>query len=709
MPANSAGAQSNPILDSERISEEEWNANAAHLDRLYWEDHIQPYVGQTCALAACHGGFRAAKLHFERPDINGRFEIEQSKFNFDMVRWYVRPNDPDTSRFVIKPLAPEDGGIEHSGGNKLQRTSYVYQRFVDWINGAAVGNVAPMAEAGTSLRVQMGTVALLDGRASTDRNGDVLNYEWKLVRAPEGSTSQPADTDAPRARIVPDLQGDYVLELIVNDGELQSLADEVTVSAFKLLGGMQLAEAETGRLEAPMDVVEDPTANGGFHIRSGEQDKGKAQFSAPITEEGAYAVYARVFAPTAGNDTITVRFDDGDPVTWTVPVADDWKFEPCRLPDGAVAAFTLAAGPHELTLGTVKPGLRIDRILITKADAESQLTPESRQFVKEFYLDLLQRGPSQAELLYAAGLDRRQLVEFLFDSYEYHDRWYRDQLYFMFLLREFDPRGVPWMAEIPAHLYEGEMNQLEALQALATSQFFHFRNLGPNNYTLAVFEHFLGRLPNEAENKDSNFMFNGNPTELLSKPGNKQFDVASIVLHNGHAIRHYVKRMYTRYFEGEIDEAELASATQLLMAEPEKVLDIQLQWVLSDRYFAHVPKLRPKSDIQYIRMLYVDLLNREPTQDEFDYVQNALQSFADPIPLRSVIAKILLDSKFVQIPAKPVEDAMPDWIRAQYLRFLSRGPGEAEMDATLTALRAEGVTCKTIWQGILSSQEYQFY
>ena len=666
-------------------------------------------MGQTCALAACHGGHRAAQLHFERPDINGRFTLEQSKFNYNMARWYVRPKKPKESRLVVKPLDMEEGGIDHTGGNKLQTASYVYQRFMEWIDGVRVGNVAPVAEAGSSLRAQIGTLAMLDARKSSDRNGDPLSYRWKLVFAPEGSQASLANADTARPEVVPDLEGDYVFELVVNDGKLQSPPDEMVVSAFKLLGGMLLVEAETARLEAPMAKVEDSTANGGFHVRSDQPGKGRVLFSSPIVEDGSYAVYARVLASSEGNDTVRVRVDDGDPVEWTVPVADDWKFEPCRLPDGKIATFGLKAGSHQFIFETVEPGFRLDRILITRADAQSQLTPDSRQFVKEVYLDLLQRGLSQAELLYAAGLDRRQLVEFLFDSYEYHDRWYRDQLYFMFLLREFDPRGVPWMREISAQLYRGEMSQLEALQALANCQQFHFRNLGPNNYTLAVFEHSLSRLPDEGENKNSNFMFNGNPTDLLGRAGAKQFDVADIVLHNEQAIRHYIGRMYARYFVGEIDPAELETLTGRLLAEPEKVLDVQREWVLSDRYFGQVPKLRPKSDIQYIRMIYVDLLNREPTQDEFDYVQNALQSFADPIPLRSVIAKILLDSKFVQIPAKPPAQERPGWIRAQYLRFLSREPDQRELEVTVAALDQEKVTCKTIWQGLLSSQEYQFY
>ena len=59
-------SEARAILDSVRVPESQHQKNK-QLGRLYWEDFIQPYMGQTCTLAACHGGNRAGRLHFERP------------------------------------------------------------------------------------------------------------------------------------------------------------------------------------------------------------------------------------------------------------------------------------------------------------------------------------------------------------------------------------------------------------------------------------------------------------------------------------------------------------------------------------------------------------------------------------------------------------------------------------------------------------------
>ncbi len=71
-------SEARAILDSVRVPEAQRQKDR-QLDQLYWEDFIQPYMGQTCALAACHGGNRAGRLHFERPDINGAIHAGTDK------------------------------------------------------------------------------------------------------------------------------------------------------------------------------------------------------------------------------------------------------------------------------------------------------------------------------------------------------------------------------------------------------------------------------------------------------------------------------------------------------------------------------------------------------------------------------------------------------------------------------------------------------
>ena len=62
---------------------------------------------------------------------------EQSRKNFEMASKLVNPGDPDTSRLLQQPLAPEAGGnVFHSGGRQFaSKDDPGWKTLVDWING----------------------------------------------------------------------------------------------------------------------------------------------------------------------------------------------------------------------------------------------------------------------------------------------------------------------------------------------------------------------------------------------------------------------------------------------------------------------------------------------------------------------------------------------------------------------------------------------
>src|SRR5712691_2561819 len=69
---------------------------------------------------------------------------EQSRKNFDMVSKLVNPGDPDTSRLLQHPLAPEGGGnVYHSGGRQFaSKRDPDWRTLAAWINGAKLGGGA---------------------------------------------------------------------------------------------------------------------------------------------------------------------------------------------------------------------------------------------------------------------------------------------------------------------------------------------------------------------------------------------------------------------------------------------------------------------------------------------------------------------------------------------------------------------------------------
>mgnify|MGYP001316459132 CR=1 FL=1 len=96
---------------------------------------------------------------------------------------------------------------------------------------AATDNSAPDANAGPNQDVATGSTVTLDGSGSFDANGDTLTYSWAFTSRPDNSTATLSDASAAKPTFFADLDGSYVLNLIVNDGLVDSAPAKVTITA----------------------------------------------------------------------------------------------------------------------------------------------------------------------------------------------------------------------------------------------------------------------------------------------------------------------------------------------------------------------------------------------------------------------------------------------------------------------------------------------
>lgn len=96
---------------------------------------------------------------------------------------------------------------------------------------ASAANAAPVANAGTAQTVATAAEVSLDGRNSTDANGDTLSYKWVMLYKPDTSVAALSSDVASQPTFTADLAGVYVLSLVVNDGKVDSTVATVTITA----------------------------------------------------------------------------------------------------------------------------------------------------------------------------------------------------------------------------------------------------------------------------------------------------------------------------------------------------------------------------------------------------------------------------------------------------------------------------------------------
>ncbi len=134
----------------------------------------------------------------------------------------VRPTfDPDVDGSYRVELIVDDG-------------VYVSLR-ITVIIIATTANAAPVADVGDDQNVQTSSLVYLDASRSSDEDGDELTYAWRFVSKPEGSLATLSDVTAIDPTFVTDVEGDYVIALIVDDGESESSADVIVVTASTLI------------------------------------------------------------------------------------------------------------------------------------------------------------------------------------------------------------------------------------------------------------------------------------------------------------------------------------------------------------------------------------------------------------------------------------------------------------------------------------------
>ncbi|HSN03387.1 MAG TPA: PKD domain-containing protein, partial [Nitrospira sp.] len=188
----------------------------------------------------------------------------------------------------------------------------------------STSNVAPVANAGPNQTVGPGTPVTLDGSGSTDANRDPLTYSWSLLSIPTGSAAILANATTVHPTFTVDRAGDYIAQLIVNDGVVDSAPATVRISTSNVA---PVANAGPNRTVLPgtlvtLDGSQSTDANGdpltySWSLLSKPANSGSVVLTNPGTVHPTFTVDRQ-----AGDYIVQLIVNDGTvnsaPVTVTI-------------------------------------------------------------------------------------------------------------------------------------------------------------------------------------------------------------------------------------------------------------------------------------------------------------------------------------------------------------------------------------------------------
>lgn len=113
-------------------------------------------------------------------------------------------------------------------------------------------NTAPIANAGSSQSVSVGSPVNLSGLSSSDAENDNLTFAWTLVSKPSNSSATLSSSTSATPRFIADAAGAYIVKLVVSDGTLSSAEVGVTITATALVANNTAPIANAGK---PQNVM----------------------------------------------------------------------------------------------------------------------------------------------------------------------------------------------------------------------------------------------------------------------------------------------------------------------------------------------------------------------------------------------------------------------------------------------------------------------
>jgi hypothetical protein len=336
-------------------------------------------------------------------------------------------------------------------------------------------------------------------------------------------------------------------------------------------------------------------------------------------------------------------------------------------------------------------------------------TLATERYLRRLSSDVLLRTPSPAERRSYVGAPIGAVATRMLGTLESMQVWLDEELYYFLLIDNFRPLTKA-VVELPQQLRSGRKTARDALAEILLSTSFSLRNPGNDTFVTVLFEQCLGWTVQDPKIKPlleaGKQMYDGRKVRFGSATGGSQSDLVRLVLAEPGATRHLLDRHHRRLFGAPLPETQQETVARV-HDDPAQYFPVLAQWLTAPEYLAGLDRRRPRSDHQFIRSLYMDLLERQPSYDELRNMRNALQSMADSTPVRAVMAKVILDSGKPRLPVCE-RGKEAEFVTACFDRYLGRGPGQSELAAFVGAMQQDGATPGLVVRALVGSLEYQY-
>jgi hypothetical protein len=328
--------------------------------------------------------------------------------------------------------------------------------------------------------------------------------------------------------------------------------------------------------------------------------------------------------------------------------------------------------------------------------------------IRAAFLDLYGRPPLKAERAKWAGLGLMALLDEELGSEAYWAKWLEEQLYFFLLIDNFRPQAER-IRDLPKDLAAGKLNVRDAIHRVALSSSFDQRNPGADTFVTVVMEQLLGMVVQKQtrELEIGKTAYDGSEGLFLGQRVNSQSDVVAAAMGDKRFAQRFIEREYERLLRVPIPKKEARDVVRDFGKDAFGFVDQLRGWFLSPAWEARLTLPKNTSNRDWVRSLYVDVYDRQPTENEARRMRDALDGLSDPTPLKGLLARLVLDSKEAKLPEKSSVENVTAWVREQFLYLLGRQPSEEESRIFTHAFREPDCRPATILLAIVTGAEYQ--